>query len=287
MSRILQTRLVEFSGLRDDWFANGTTMARSLQRDLAARSSASLYRGFPRQWIPIFEWVGAKWEGSTEPTGYVPFFSGRSEADVLEEVRRARAAGELRLLVEIAASSEVVLCETLQQIDERRVGRRILHGPKRIRLTNWHSYNRAEVLRFERQPERFRQANPTVLFIPCARKRPYQLSQTHRKLLARVRSAGINPERCDKIVVTSIGLIPEPLWGESFVQRYDTGVRDIYRLIVQARRLLRGTSYDFAWDLLPFSPYSDLLQIVSREGLIPTPRRLPGARRRNIPAYRA
>src|SRR5262245_22252925 len=108
--------VVDFSALRADWYANGNLMARALQRQLRTRSPIVKFRGFPRHWLPMFEWAGAAWQFSIEPPTFVPLFSGRSELDIVEEISRAREAGQLRLLVELAASAEVVLCETLQRI---------------------------------------------------------------------------------------------------------------------------------------------------------------------------
>jgi uncharacterized protein DUF5591 len=276
---------IEFQSLRADWFAN--FMARALQRQLRSRKPLLLFKGFPRHWLPLFEWAGAPWKGSIEPRIYVPLFSGRSEPEIVSEIARARANGQLRLLAEVAASTEIVLCETLQRMDGRLAPTSPSEGERHeIRLTTWHSYNRPDVRAFDAIIAGFRQTKAGVLFIPCAKARPYHRSQSHRRLMSTARAAGLELDQLDTIVITSIGPVPEAYWEHNFVLRYDTGVRDIYRLMLQLKTLLKHTSYVEAWDLMPLLPYSDIIRLLHLEGLLPMPKRLESIRRRNIPVYR-
>ena len=244
---------VEFASLRADWYANGDFMARALQRQMRSKVPLVTFKGFPRHWLPLFEWVGAPWETSVDPQSYVPFFSDRAEEEIVAEINRAESLGQLRLLVEIAASAEIVLCETLQRIDSRLLWPADASESREVRLTNWHSYNRADVRAYDSALAGFRQTRQGVMFIPCAKARPYQRSQAHRRLMGVATQAGLDVENLDKIVITSIGPVPEPLWSADFVQRYDTGVRDIYRLLLQTKGLLKSTSYREAWDLMSFA----------------------------------
>ncbi len=274
---------IRFADLRPDWFANGSLVARAIQRQLRCSATAIEFVGFPRHFLPLFAWAGAAWRDSIEPATYVPLISARSQADVERDIEAAKNAGALRLLLETVGSAEIVLCETLQRIDAAHA----TPDPNDIipvTLTNWHGYSRPECRAFDEALAGFRQTKPDILFIPCAKTRPYPSSQAHRRLIAA--AAGIDPAHRDVVVITSIGPVPESLWHDPFVLRYDTGVRDIYRLLIQLRPLLAGTDYRRAWDLIPFTPYSDLLTIVHREGLLPSPQRLPSIRRRNIPTYR-
>jgi hypothetical protein len=278
---------VEFRSLRGDWYANGNFMARALQRQLRAKVPLATFTGFPRHWLPLFEWTQAPWRDSIDPPVHVPLVSGRTENQIVADISRARKAGQLRLLVEVVASAEIVLCETLQRIDGRlSIPESNNQNNNEVRLTTWHSYNRAEVRDFDSAITDFRQTKPGILFIPCAKARPYQNSQAHRRLMRVAHDAGLDVGRMDIVVITSIGPIPEPYWELEFVQRYDTGVRDIYRLLLQTRSLLKNTNYVEAWDLMSFAPYSDMLRLLHRDGYLPELKRLPTIRRRNIPLYR-
>jgi hypothetical protein len=278
--------VVEFSSLRADWYANGNFMARAIQRQLRVAAPMFLFRGFPRQWLPMFAWAGAKWESSIEPAHYVPLFSGRAESEIAEDISRARDAGQLRLLVEVAASTEVVLCETLQRIDDGSLVAPGAKDDREIRLTTWHSYSRPDVRAFDLLVSGFQQTRPQVMFIPCANTRPYQAAPAHQRLMKTVREAGLDVMTMDVIVLTSLGPVPENCWGLEVVQRYNTGIRDIYRLYLQTKRLLENTRYVEAWDLMSFVPYSDIVRLLHADGILPTPKRLKSIRRRNIPIYR-
>lgn len=280
-------KVITYSALRPDWIANGNLMARALQRQLRAPSEIVTFVGFPRHWLPLFAWADARWKGSIEPPVFVPLVSGHSEEEVVSEIELAKAHGKLRLLVEVMASSEIVLCETLQRIDSRLAKRDFAQEQGNdIRLTTWHSYNRADVRGIDALICGFKQSRPGVMFIPCAKARPYPKSRAHQRLMRLAIQSGLDLDCFDKIVITSLGPIPEPYWELDLVQRYDTGVRDMYRLLVQARALLRNTEYQTAWDLMSFSPYSDLLRILHLEGYLPKLSRIESIRKRNVPLYR-
>jgi hypothetical protein len=90
-------------------------------------------------------------------------------------------------------------------------------------------------------------------------------------------------------VLTSLGVIPQELWNSPVVRSYDAGVPDLYRLL----RLLRGFffthRYSYVLDCSEFAPFSDLLNIVNREGLISDLRRMPVQKSRAFylrPAFR-
>lgn len=278
---------IHFEKLRKDWYANGTFMSRTIQRQLHTSRPLTRFVGFPRHWLPLFEWGGCPWRDSVEPDVFVPFISGRTEGEVVADIQRARAARQLRLLVDVAASSEVVLSEALQRLDGRLGASDFDEDSGReIRLTTWHSYNRADVRAFDSLISNFSQRRSGVLFVPCSKARPYAASQSHKRLLQLARAHGVDVDVLDKVVITSLGPIPEQYWDAPIVQSYDTGIRDIYRLFLQTKALLKQTNYAEAWDLMSFSPYSDILRLCHLEGLLPLPKRLSGIRKRNISIYR-
>ncbi len=242
------------------------------------------FTAFPRQWIPVFEWLGADWKRSSEPANFVPFFSDLDEAAILAQVRAAKAAGQLRLLAEIAASADVVLCETMQRIDG------LLDRPESpdrpTTLTTWHGYNRRSLRELDKEIAAFKSRSSGVVFIPCAKSRPYSRAPSFKRLMKRLEADGICMDGYEKIVLTSIGPVPESLWGHEVVLAYDTGIRDLYRLLTQLRALLRNNSFSSAIDVLPLAQYGDLLDILHLEGALPPLSRPSWLRRRNIPIYR-
>ena len=213
-----------------------------------------------------------------------------SERELVQETQRARKAGQLRSLVELTASCDIVLCETLQRIDARHCRSTADTGnngdARSIILSNWLSYTRPEFRDYEEALKQYRQGSRSAIFLSCGRTRPYHLSRTHVRLRRALEAEGVDIDCHDVIVMTSIGPVPQPLWQHPVVMLYDTGIRDIYRVLTLLRRLLHGTQYEVGWDCLSFRPYRDVLDIVTREGRIRKLLRPRVLRSRNIPVYR-
>ena len=282
-------RKIEFQQLRSDWYFGVDYVVRLLKRECALGVGGAIFSGFPRQWIIMFEWLGLRWQSSTPTTSYVPFISNLSEEGVLVEVAAARKEGQLRQLVETVANSDIVFGDALQRMDITSLPGTTCNASDNdtIPLTSWYSYGRPEVGEFEQALGAWHPQKSRALFLPCGRARPYGKSATHRRLLQKLSSFGIESQEFDIVVITSLGPVPAPLWEHPAVLRYDTGVRDIYRMLVLLRRLLaHGPRYDEGIDCLGFRPYRDLLRIVANEGLIGSIRRPIPIRGRTIPAYK-
>lgn len=277
--------LIAYSDLRSDWYFGGDYMARLLKR-AASGTKAGIFVGFPRQWIPLFEYLGIAWSESRDPDVFLPFVSHLDEAGMRSQVEEARAVGQLRLLVETVASADIVVGETLQRLDTAFLAPDEAHDSSAIRLSNWHGYLRPEVRAFEEELATWRARKAKAAFMPCGRARPYNRSGTHRRLIALLADRGVDLGDYDLIVITSLGPVPESLWQHPVVMRYDTGVRDIYRMLTLLRRLLKPSGYESALDCMGFRPYRDILQIVAREGMIGELSRPGSFRGRSIPTYR-
>src|SRR5205085_11250271 len=91
----------DFSSLRKDWYTSNSAMTKAVRSCITGRR-VLVFRGFPRQWIPVFEWFGVPWESSIQPPEYIPFFSDLTEKQVIEIICRARRENSLRVLVESA-----------------------------------------------------------------------------------------------------------------------------------------------------------------------------------------
>jgi len=59
--------------------------------------------------------------------------------------------------------------------------------------------------------ERARAMSKTAVLLSCARKRPYELSKPHRRIRRQLEDAGNTESAVDKIVVSSIGAVPQHL----------------------------------------------------------------------------
>ncbi len=264
-------RTVPFTSLRRDWYEGGELMPKLIRRASPLGTGDVVLQDFPRHWLPLFELIRVKWMGSVEPPSFVPFVTGRSEAEILTDVHRARDAGLLRLAVEAVAGCDPLIAETLPAVDLlAQIPEGGLENMSRIRLCNWHSYGRPEIKLYERELTQHNQTCHAVVFLPCSRVRPYDRSPTYRKVQTALTKFGIDFGACDKIVVTSLGPVPKALWCHPTVLRYDTGVRDVYRMLILFRRMLADVHYDKAYDCLNVAAYRDLLNVLQLEGFLRT-----------------
>jgi hypothetical protein len=264
--QLTSQELVRFDSLRDDWIKGADVLVRLIVR--SARGEVIL-QGFPRQWLPILVHFGATFVEPTEPRNYIPLASDLPPGELRALSLKARSNGALREMVEAFASLDPLIADVLYKLDRRRTVNLNTSTPARLKLTGWQSYGRREVLDLNDLVANIAEAyQDTAVLLPCARKRPYHASKTHRRIWAKLEARGIERARVDSLVVSSIGIVPEALWDHPVVTAYDSGVPDIYRVLRLLRRYFQKAQYARVIDSLEFKPYSDCLQIVQREGLI-------------------
>lgn len=272
-------RAVHFSELRGDWYRGADLMARLIQR---SAHGGMILLGFPANWIPIFVHFGAAWRDAIEPPQSGPLFSDLSVAEIERLARAALARGQSRSLVESAAALDPLLADVLHLLDRRRDVASPETGT--VALTGWQSYGRPEVLDLE---DRILARPPTpsasAVLLPCARRRPYRLSKTHKRLWRGLDGMGIRQELADEIVISSLGVIPAPFWEDPIVLAYDSGVPDIYRVLRLMRAFFTPRPYERVVDCLEFEPYRDCLRIIAREGIVGRVLDGPARRIRKLP----
>jgi hypothetical protein len=271
--------LLEFSSIRTDWYHSNSTLPRLVRSCLAGRKEL-VFCGFPRQWIPFFEWYGVPWRGSVSPKQYLPFFSDLSESQIVEIVNNAKQHHSLRNLVESASMYDPVLVDFLQHMDhslDSRVTRseldEVLSIPptnkrRPLILTGWQSYGRKSVRQLEEVVLTTKAKAPFAVVLPCSVTRPYHKSLLHKRLYALLDKSGYSVNQLHRIVFTSLGVLPEEVWETPQVMLYDARVPDLYRILRLARAYFGRANYECVLDGQKFVPYSDILRIVEREGVI-------------------
>jgi hypothetical protein len=270
----------DYSSLRKDWYTSNSAMTKAVRGCIEGRR-ALVFRGFPRQWIPVFEWFGVLWEDSIQPPEYIPFFSDLSEDQVVEILCRARRENSLRILVESATMYDPVLSDFLYILDNtlrpldavmendlRELSMQPKRTARRLLLNGWQSYGRPSVRAIEVAMSHVEPRASIAVVLPCALKRPYNESKTHRKIYHILEEKGFEPKELHKIVLTSLGVLPEEVWQMPQVMNYNAGVPDIYRILRLVRTYFKRAQYKRIIDCLHFEPYSDILRIAQREGLI-------------------
>jgi hypothetical protein len=239
---------------------------------------STIFRGFPRQWLPIFEYFGLDWSQTIEPLEYIPFFSDLSESQLLRIINAARNNLSLRPLVESTTIYDSVLSDFLYIVDntlkiENPIETKELElseiGPRRpLKLNGWQSYGRNSVRQLETVVDSVEPSSPEAVALPCALKRPYHRSRTHKRIYDIIKERGYDLSKLHKIVITSLGVLPEEVWDMPQVLCYDAGVPDVYRILRLARRFFKRCAFTTVIDCLNFEPFSDVLRIVQKEGFI-------------------
>lgn len=256
-------RQVDFSDLRDDWYRGADLMARLIDQ---SHSGGPELVGFPAQWSVLFEHFGATWSLPVAPSSYVPVISDLSNEALSDVIAEARRQGRLRLLVEGVAALDPLVADVLHKLD-RREAISAMPQQRSIQFTGWQSYGRPEVLDFVQRVAKNAVAKAsTAVLLPCARRRPYAGSKTHRRL-AKGLADKVEGE-VDQIVISSLGVVPEAFWEDPVVLAYDSGVPDTYRVLRLMREYFSRARYDRVIDCLEFEPYRDCLRIIATEGLV-------------------
>jgi predicted RNA-binding protein len=216
--------IARFDSLRDDWVKGADVLVRLVLRSAQGKV---ILQGFPHQWIPVFIQFGVCFADVSAPTEYVAVASDLSPHELELLSKRAHARGALREMVEAFASLDPLIADVLHKLD-RRMATPETVAPLRIKLTGWQSYGRPEILALGNLIADSACAHhKTAVLLPCARRRPYQSSKTHRRIWGKLKLKGIEPMHVDRLVVSSIGIIPESHWDHPVVLAYDSGVPDI------------------------------------------------------------
>jgi len=269
---------VHYTSLRGDWIRGVDLLVRLIRQSAIGER---VLIGFPRQWIPIFIYFRCLWRNSANPDRYIPVVSHCNEAQLREMSESASRHGTLRELVESFASLDPLLADVLYRIDRHRLAE---SSNSSVLLTGWQSYGRPEIVEFCQGVQTTASASSsTAVLLPCARKRPYGQSKTHRRIWKHLAEMEVEPSQVDQIVVSSIGIVPEFHWDHPVVHAYDSGVPDIYRILRLMRLFFGKVRYSTVVDCLEFRPYSDCLQIVAREGLVGEVRLGTSRRTRSLP----
>ena len=258
-----------FDDLRDDWYRANQLLPRIVRR--AMRGEEKSFKGFPRQWIPLFEYYQLRWTECVDPPQHIPLVSELSDGELLRCCQRARHHGTLRTMVESIVALDSTLADFLYIMDNTTQPSAPTSSEPAvvpIRLTNWQSYGRAEIKDFERDCDAIEARCSTGLLLPCSRRRPYGTSRTHSRILKVLRERAVEMKDVHRVVVTALGVVPEELWQHPVVLKYDAGVPDIYRVLRLARRYFRRNRYESVIDCLEFQPYSDVIEILHREKTI-------------------
>jgi hypothetical protein len=259
-----------FSSLRSDWYASNTVLPRRFVRAIIGAQALRLV-GFPAQWIPPCAHFGIEWSEATTPASYIPLFSDLNPHVVGELCKVATRKGTSRELVEATAALDPVIADFLYIVDHklRAAGYRPDDTTaSRISLNTWHSFGQPQVLELQERMCRHVSGADVFVMLPCSRHRPYDESRTHKRLSAALDALGYGNWDATRVVVTALGVVPEPFWNEPIVLRYDAGAVDLWRVFQLLRMFFSVNRARSVIDCLSFKPYSEMLSTLHSLGKV-------------------
>jgi hypothetical protein len=174
---------------------------------------------------------------------------------------------DVRTWIEKTVSTKASLTNTLFTLDYKKLTPKI--NSKNIPLTHNNSYSRPEILEFdEKIYNTFKSNSKQLVIIPCTQGKPYhkrkpKIDSSFTKISGNGKHllhSYINDESYDKIVLTSLGLIPQDNWLDDTVMKYDTGTRDLWKLLCLCKRFFLKYKYEKYIVLVKFKPYRDIIR---------------------------
>jgi len=282
--------ILPFKSIRNDWYIGNSTLPKAILKCITGEREI-LFADFYRQWIPVFEWYGIRWRGSVQPKNYMPIFSEMGEEEVCVMTDRAKQHHSLRSLVEATSMLDPIVSDLLYIVDNSIPLTNphlstdtdfTLDKSKKLILNGWQSYGRPSVRALEDAVMSVAPPHQIAVILPCSLRRPYGKSRTHQRIYQQLRDKGYDLNQMHKVVITSLGVLPEEVWNLPQVLAYDSGVPDIYRILRLARAWFDKARYHLVIDCLQFPPYRDILRILQREHLIEVLQRVAIAGQRHF-----
>ncbi len=256
------TQDLSFESLRSDWYAGNTVLPRRFVKAILGVQPLRLV-GFPAQWIPACVHFGVQCVLPLTPKSYLPLFSDLSSEAVAELAQTAKRQGSSRQLLEATAALDPVLADFLYIVDHKLAAAGYRQAEAEAinpnPLNTWHSFGRPEIVTLQERMCRWVASNDTFLMLPCSRRRPYGESRTHKRLAADLAAVGQAKANATRVVVTALGVVPEPFWNEPLVMGYDAGAVDLWRVFQLLRQFFAANPGRVVVDCLSFKPYSQML----------------------------
>lgn len=262
-------RELSFDAIRSDWYAANSLIPRLIVKAVRDREPLRLI-GFPTQWIPVCAHYGLLLEKARPPAKYMPLFSDLSSAEIWKYAIEAKSRGWGRSLLEATAALDPIVADLIYIVDHKLAAAGFTTPSSEAvnHLNTWHSFCRPEIVQLQSRMCRHIVEKDTLLLLPCSRHRPYHESRTHNRILRELAKTGHDAGSYSLVVVTALGVVPEPYWSHPLVMSYDAGAVDLWRIFQLQRTFFTTNPSRKIVDCLSFKPYSDMLSLLQSLGFV-------------------
>lgn len=204
--------------------------------------------------VPLFVYVGIEVLDTIEDESIC------SKIPNITEYCKSLSRGELRVFLEAVASSNALFSDALYQIDFDEIkpidyDNGMLEKYK-VPISCWQSYGRSYILDLDKRISSFKSDKKKALILPCIGQKPY--NHSHLNI------PNYNNSEWHKIVVSSIGIIPEEFWLDKAVMTYQTGMPDIWRVFNLCKNYLENNQYEEFEIWLDYTPYIEIFEYLQK-----------------------
>ena len=206
-------------------------------------------------WVPFFIYVGI------EILNVIKDKTFCDEFDVLKYCKSINRE-KLRLFLETTATSSMLVADALYQLDyseAKPVGfdNGILDEERKITVATWQTYGRSYIQELDKKIEKYQSTKPKLMILPCTGSKPYN----HNNL----NIEEYKNQNYHKLVITSIGIIPEEFWLDPTILTYTTGVPDIWRVYNLVKQYFIKNKYNEILCYLDYTPYIEIMELINKE----------------------
>jgi len=177
----------------------------------------------------------------------------------------------LRILIESLISCSSQLVNSLWMLDNKGKTPNWDLKEDEIILSNINSYSRPDLLELDNKIyNEFTPENKKVVILPCSSSRPYHKrkfkigsnTNTSGKNKFIIQDYIDNKSDYDKLVLTSAGIVPQEYWKHPIIMTYNTGTRDLWKLLILCKNFFTKNKYDKYEIVVGLKPYRDIIRLL-------------------------
>ena len=227
-----------------------------------------LIKNAPLSHVPFLIYFGHDIDWETVAVGPLRYglWKTLEKEDVKQWISEAQEKGCFRDLIETFAAFTPLGSDILMRADRKGwTTDHLLEGKKNLVISSFHAYDRSYVRETLDEMSNFKTqtTKEKCVLLPCAARRPYFKSQKHKKLYAEI---GSNIDEYYKVVITTIGAVPEEFWEHPLVLSYENHYPDLWDVYLRCKKFFVNNKDRFK-EIRNFHRYEPFLEIIKMCGI--------------------
>jgi hypothetical protein len=215
----------------------------------------------PLSQVPILVYFGHNidWDTVRKDVNYW-LWNIYTKDDVKNWILRAQDNACLRDLVEMFASFCPVGADILMQCDYEGTTHDEL--PKVTEMASFHSYNRSYVRELlDEMSHSIAPRHDKCMLLPCAATRPYNTSKKHQHIY----ELYPNHEEYYKVVITTIGVVPQEYWNHPLILSYNNSYPDLWQVYLRCKQYFQLNKFEEYVNCHRYEPFVEIIKLCGIE----------------------